>query len=241
MPSSPAFPMRCSSCRELGVEAELVTPAAGRAELWFAGRLRPIPAGLVLGVPRQLGGVLRSRNPLADGHGPRRPGSGPATRPSAGDVDRPGAGRRPLRRPGRRSPRRSAGRRHSRRIDGDARGGRGDAHDRGGRATIAQPAARASGGPGLAIAVRFSPPSDGASASLVGCHDPAPARSRHPLRVASGSTRSPPRPTFRSPFRRTRRPSTGPSWPRPPRPPGRCSAWTACEGLARIPTASVAW
>ncbi len=47
-------------CREVGVEAELVTPAAGRAELWFAGRLRPIPAGLVLGVPRQLGGVLRS-------------------------------------------------------------------------------------------------------------------------------------------------------------------------------------
>jgi protoporphyrinogen/coproporphyrinogen III oxidase len=47
-------------CREVGVEADLVSPAAGRAELWFDGRLRPIPAGLVLGVPRQLGGVLRS-------------------------------------------------------------------------------------------------------------------------------------------------------------------------------------
>jgi oxygen-dependent protoporphyrinogen oxidase len=48
-------------CREAGIEADLLTPAAGRALLWFGGHLRPIPEGLVLGVPRQLGGVLRSR------------------------------------------------------------------------------------------------------------------------------------------------------------------------------------
>jgi oxygen-dependent protoporphyrinogen oxidase len=48
-------------CDEAGIGAELVSPAARRAELWSGGRLRPIPEGLVLGVPRQLGGVLRSR------------------------------------------------------------------------------------------------------------------------------------------------------------------------------------
>jgi oxygen-dependent protoporphyrinogen oxidase len=48
-------------CREVGIEADLVSPAAGRALLWFGGRLRSIPDGLVLGAPRQLGGVLRSR------------------------------------------------------------------------------------------------------------------------------------------------------------------------------------
>jgi oxygen-dependent protoporphyrinogen oxidase len=47
-------------CQELGIGHELVSPAAGRAELWFGGRLRPIPEGLVLGVPRRLDGVLRS-------------------------------------------------------------------------------------------------------------------------------------------------------------------------------------
>jgi oxygen-dependent protoporphyrinogen oxidase len=48
-------------CREAGIEADLITPAAGRALLWFGERLLPIPEGLVLGAPRQLGGVLRSR------------------------------------------------------------------------------------------------------------------------------------------------------------------------------------
>jgi oxygen-dependent protoporphyrinogen oxidase len=48
-------------CREAGIEADLLTPATGRALLWFGGHLRPIPEGLVLGAPRQLGGVLRSR------------------------------------------------------------------------------------------------------------------------------------------------------------------------------------
>jgi oxygen-dependent protoporphyrinogen oxidase len=48
-------------CQEAGLEGNLVNPAVGHADLWLGGRLRPIPAGLVLGVPRQLGGVLRSR------------------------------------------------------------------------------------------------------------------------------------------------------------------------------------
>jgi oxygen-dependent protoporphyrinogen oxidase len=48
-------------CREAGIEADLIVPAAGRALVWFGGHLRPIPEGLVLGAPRQLGGVLHSR------------------------------------------------------------------------------------------------------------------------------------------------------------------------------------
>jgi oxygen-dependent protoporphyrinogen oxidase len=48
-------------CQEAGIGGELVSPAAGQASLWIDGHLRPIPEGLVLGVPRQLGGVLRSR------------------------------------------------------------------------------------------------------------------------------------------------------------------------------------
>ncbi len=47
-------------CQEAGIGGDLVSPAAGQASLWIDGRLRPIPEGLVLGVPRQLGGVLRS-------------------------------------------------------------------------------------------------------------------------------------------------------------------------------------
>jgi oxygen-dependent protoporphyrinogen oxidase len=46
-------------CRELGMESKLVAPAAGRSMIWWEGRLRPLPDGLVLGVPRQLGGLLR--------------------------------------------------------------------------------------------------------------------------------------------------------------------------------------
>jgi oxygen-dependent protoporphyrinogen oxidase len=45
-------------CRELGLESELVAPAATRALLWTRGRLRPLPEGLVVGVPAKLGGLL---------------------------------------------------------------------------------------------------------------------------------------------------------------------------------------
>jgi protoporphyrinogen/coproporphyrinogen III oxidase len=47
-------------CRELGIESELVAPVATRALLWTKGRLRPLPEGLVLGVPARIGGLLAS-------------------------------------------------------------------------------------------------------------------------------------------------------------------------------------
>ena len=45
-------------CQELGIADEMVAPAAGRSMLWWNRRLRPLPEGLVLGVPRQLGSLL---------------------------------------------------------------------------------------------------------------------------------------------------------------------------------------
>jgi oxygen-dependent protoporphyrinogen oxidase len=47
-------------CRELGLGDDLVAPAATRALLWWRGRLRPLPEGLVLGVPQRLGPIVRS-------------------------------------------------------------------------------------------------------------------------------------------------------------------------------------
>ena len=41
-------------CRSLGLGDELVAPSADRAMLWAGGRLRPLPDGLVLGVPTRL-------------------------------------------------------------------------------------------------------------------------------------------------------------------------------------------
>ncbi len=38
-------------CRELGLDDEFVTPATGRAHVWFDGALRPLPEHHVLGVP----------------------------------------------------------------------------------------------------------------------------------------------------------------------------------------------
>lgn len=46
--------------REIGIGDELIAPAAAKAMLWIGGRLRPLPAGLVLGAPARLGPVLRS-------------------------------------------------------------------------------------------------------------------------------------------------------------------------------------
>jgi protoporphyrinogen/coproporphyrinogen III oxidase len=45
-------------CRELGIESSLVAPAATRALLWTGGKLRPLPDGLVLGVPASIRGLL---------------------------------------------------------------------------------------------------------------------------------------------------------------------------------------
>ena len=47
-------------CRSLGIEGELVSPATGSASLWLHGRLRPLPDGLVLGVPTRFGPVAAS-------------------------------------------------------------------------------------------------------------------------------------------------------------------------------------
>ncbi len=46
-------------CAEIGLE-DLVAPAAGRTLLWARGRLRPLPDGMVLGVPGRLAPVVRS-------------------------------------------------------------------------------------------------------------------------------------------------------------------------------------
>jgi oxygen-dependent protoporphyrinogen oxidase len=42
------------------LDAELVSPATGEASVWTRGGLRPLPAGLVVGVPTGLSGLVRS-------------------------------------------------------------------------------------------------------------------------------------------------------------------------------------
>jgi protoporphyrinogen/coproporphyrinogen III oxidase len=46
--------------RELGLEGDLIAPAAGRTALWWDGRLRTLPEGLVLGVPGRIGSLVRT-------------------------------------------------------------------------------------------------------------------------------------------------------------------------------------
>ena len=52
-------PEATALCAELGVD-DLVAPAAGHTLLWVRDRLRPLPEGLILGVPGRLGPVVRS-------------------------------------------------------------------------------------------------------------------------------------------------------------------------------------
>lgn len=47
-------------CGELGLEDELVAPGTSRVLLWSRGGLRPLPEGLVLGVPTRLWALARS-------------------------------------------------------------------------------------------------------------------------------------------------------------------------------------
>ena len=47
-------------CRDLGLGDELVSPAASNAALWIGGKLRPLPDGLVLGVPASLAALRGS-------------------------------------------------------------------------------------------------------------------------------------------------------------------------------------
>jgi oxygen-dependent protoporphyrinogen oxidase len=47
-------------CQEIGLGDELEAPASGRVHVWSRGRLRPLPEGLVLGVPARLLPLARS-------------------------------------------------------------------------------------------------------------------------------------------------------------------------------------
>lgn len=47
-------------CIALGLEEDLVAPATSKAAVWTRGRLRPLPDGLVYGVPTSAGGIARS-------------------------------------------------------------------------------------------------------------------------------------------------------------------------------------
>lgn len=47
-------------CQEVGVAHELVAPGVAGAALWARGRLRALPAGLVLGVPTNVSSLARS-------------------------------------------------------------------------------------------------------------------------------------------------------------------------------------
>jgi oxygen-dependent protoporphyrinogen oxidase len=45
---------------ELGIEGSLIAPAAGRTALWWEGRLRTLPEGLILGVPGRIGSLVQT-------------------------------------------------------------------------------------------------------------------------------------------------------------------------------------
>ena len=45
---------------DLGLDADVVAPATGRAFVWAQGKLRPLPDGLVLGVPADIGPLAAS-------------------------------------------------------------------------------------------------------------------------------------------------------------------------------------
>lgn len=53
-------PEAITLCRELGLDEELVSPSQGTAYLWSRGRLRRLPAGLMLGIPTDFIAVARS-------------------------------------------------------------------------------------------------------------------------------------------------------------------------------------
>ena len=82
-------------CKELGIGDTLVAPGSQTASVWAKGALRPLPAGLVLGVPTRIGPLARSGiiSPLGvaragiDLVAPLRPDAGSATEDrSVGEV-----------------------------------------------------------------------------------------------------------------------------------------------------------
>jgi oxygen-dependent protoporphyrinogen oxidase len=54
-------PAAVDLCAQLGLGDDLVAPVAAPAHVWMRGRLRPLPAGLMSGLPRGAGDLLRSR------------------------------------------------------------------------------------------------------------------------------------------------------------------------------------
>jgi oxygen-dependent protoporphyrinogen oxidase len=54
-------PAAVDLCAQLGLDDDLVVPVAAPAHVWVQGRLRPLPAGLLSGLPGGVGGLLRSR------------------------------------------------------------------------------------------------------------------------------------------------------------------------------------
>jgi oxygen-dependent protoporphyrinogen oxidase len=56
-----AQPAGVALCEQLGLGDDLVTPVAAPAHVWVRGRLRPLPTGLMTGLPGGVGGLLRSR------------------------------------------------------------------------------------------------------------------------------------------------------------------------------------
>jgi protoporphyrinogen/coproporphyrinogen III oxidase len=54
-------------CRQLGIDGDLVSPAARRAHVWSRGALRLLPEGQVLGVPTDLDELASSEILSADG------------------------------------------------------------------------------------------------------------------------------------------------------------------------------
>lgn len=86
-------PEATALCEELGLGDQLVEPAARTAELWCRGSLRPLPEGLVLGVPTDLdaleaSGVVSSEGVERAGLDLSAPEDGPAGDESVGSLVR---------------------------------------------------------------------------------------------------------------------------------------------------------
>lgn len=79
-------PEMADLCRQLGLGADLVAPAAGRAFIWADGALRPIPAPSVLGVPLDADSAARSGLVSAAGAEELRAGLNRPAPPLTGDA-----------------------------------------------------------------------------------------------------------------------------------------------------------
>ncbi len=86
-------------CAELGLDGALVAPGRRGASVWARGRLRPLPAGLALGIPTRIGPLAASGICSPSGLGraaadllrwvPRRGSGGPERLERPGRPDQP--------------------------------------------------------------------------------------------------------------------------------------------------------